>query len=221
MTAALDALTTALGDVDNLIAHHPKAANPGPGRPASDEGPLMRSCMLLTYAAWEVFVEDGLIGAAEKLTSSCSSPQQLPAALRSFVATSVKEDPWKLAGDGWRKTTVKAVTTHVRGAEDNGPPFGFNTASPGQITVLHDLVLGIRPLNQCRWSNSPPATVKAGLARFIRIRGEIAHTGRCEGETLGLRAVHEWRDFIEQLAGHLDHHLDRWVSDHPRAEAGQ
>src|SRR6266436_6131103 len=114
MTPALEALVTALGDVDNLIEHHPKAVKPGRGRPGTDEGPLLRSCVLLTYAAWEVYVEDSLIWTVEQLASR-SLAQQIPEALRNFVASDVSADPWRLADQAWREAMVNAVIVRVRG----------------------------------------------------------------------------------------------------------
>jgi hypothetical protein len=211
MTPALDALTTALCDVDNLIEHHPKAIDPGRGRPVTDEGPLLRSCVLLTYAAWEVYIEDGLIWAVEKL--ACQSfPDQLPEALRTFVADAVGSDPWKLAGDSWRETTVGAVTVRVRGTEEDDS-FGVNTAGPRQVIALHDQVLGARLLNYCRWQKMPVSRVKEELASLVRIRGSIAHTGQPPG-SLDLKGVRSWRAFVQRLASQLDQQLERWVGNH-------
>jgi hypothetical protein len=179
MTPALAALGTALCDVDNLIEHHPKSAAPGRGRPAGDEGPLLRSCVLLTYAAWEVYVEDGLIWAVQELADQLVS-YQLPETLRTFVAAAVASDPWKLADEGWRKATVDAVTTRVRGSQEDGS-FGVNTAGPRQVIALHDQVLGARLLNECRWQKMPASRVKGELASLVEVRGSIAHTGQCPG----------------------------------------
>lgn len=89
MTDALDALQVALADVDNLIEHHPKTAEPGRGRgrgrPSTDEGPLLRSCVLLIYAAWEVYVEDSLVCVVQQLAEG-AGPDHLPKALRAFAS---------------------------------------------------------------------------------------------------------------------------------------
>lgn len=216
MTPALEALEIQLGDVDNLISHHSSVINPRRGRPAIDEGPLLRSCVLLAYAAWEVYIENSLIWAVEQLTSR-SSPDRLPDALRSYVGRTVEKEPWKLAGEDWRETAVKIVTTRVRGDEDAGA-YGVNTAGPGLIVSLHREVLGARLLNDCGWTNSPPVKVKEDLQLFVKVRGSIAHTGSTEG-SLYLDGVRSWRDFIKRLAGQLDRRLEDWVEDQ-LAEAG-
>ncbi len=216
VTPALKALQTALGDVDNLIEHHPKAADPGRGRPTTDEGPLLRSCVLLTYAAWEVYVEDGLIWAVEQLAHR-SAPDHLPPALRKFVAAAVGADPWQLAGAAWRAATVAAVTARVRGTED-ADSVGVNTAGPGQVIALHDEVLGVRLLNHCRWQKMSTGKVKGELASFVRIRGAIAHTGQPPGP-LHLKDVRDWRAFVKRLAETLDRHLEVWVEKYVAEEA--
>jgi RiboL-PSP-HEPN len=211
MTPALDALATALGDVDNLIQHHPKAVNPSPGRPTGDEGPLLRSCILLTYAAWEVYIENSLIWAVEELANR-SSPSQLPEALREFVAAAVRSDSWTLSGDGWRDATKAVVKVRVRGDEDNGS-FGMNTAGPGQIIALHEQVLGTNLLNECGWHMMRTDRIKTELASLIEIRGCIAHTGQALGP-LELGGVREWRAFVQRLAGQIDRQLEQWVADY-------
>ncbi|MET8198005.1 hypothetical protein [Micromonospora taraxaci] len=99
MSKALERLGVMLGDVDNLLDYHPAAKEPVRGRPPGNLKPLLRSCVVLTYAAWEVYVEDSMIEAAESIAESASGPVQVPATLRAFV-TSWCKDPWCLAG-GW------------------------------------------------------------------------------------------------------------------------
>ncbi len=207
MTPALDALQIALLDVDNLIEHHPKASDPAAGRPATDEGPLLRGCVLLTYAAWEVYVEDSVIWAVTQVAAE-ASPDQLPAALRIFVAEAVDKDPWRLAGDGWRDAAIATVTARVRG-DAGGQSFGMNTAGPGQVVTLHKQVLGVSLLDNCRWQKKSTVAVKKDLSEFVGIRGEIAHTGRPPGP-LHLKGVRDWRGFVQRLATTLDRHIEEW-----------
>ncbi len=212
MTPVLSALTTALCDVDNLIEHHPAVVDPGQRRPDTDEGPLLRSCVLLAYAAWEMYVENGLIWAVEELVGRSSSPDQLPGALRAFVADVVRSDPWRLAGDAWREATVDAVKARVRGTGGDGS-FGLNTAGPRQVIALHDQVLGARLLDECRWQGKPTSKIKNDLALLISVRGTIAHTGQAPG-SLNLAGARSWRDWVQRLAEQLDRQLESWVENH-------
>ena len=69
-TPALDVGRTLLDDVDFLWSKHPKAVEPGVGRPRSEEGPLNRACVALPYTAWEVYVEDSLSWLAQQAAAA-------------------------------------------------------------------------------------------------------------------------------------------------------
>jgi RiboL-PSP-HEPN len=211
MTNALNSLEIALSDVDSLLKHHEKRA-PGaarrPGPPSTDERPLIRSSVVLMYAAWEVYIEDGLIQAIEKLVIN-STPSQLPGALRTFVRKFVEQDPWKLAGEDWRKATVEAVEIRVHGNPDSGS-FGMNNANPKQINLLHRDVLGVLPLGSCKagkWD------VIEQLQELVDMRNDIAHTGQLSKQhRLDLLLAESWRSFVQQLGAQLDEKLELWVS---------
>ena len=211
MTIALNSLEIALSDVDNLLQHHEKrdpAAVRRPGPPSTDERPLIRSSVVLMYAAWEVYIEDSMIQTIEKLVTN-SIPSQLPEALRTFVRKFVQQDPWKLAGDDWRKTTVEAVEIRVHGNPDSGS-FGMNNANPKQINLLHRDVLGVQPLGSCRvgkWD------VAEQVQELVDMRNEIAHTGQLSKQhRLDLLLAESWRSFVRQLGEQLDEKLELWVS---------
>jgi hypothetical protein len=169
--------------------------------------PLLRSCVVLTYAAWEVYVEDSMIETAESVAQSSAGPDEVPATLRTFVASWCK-DPWRLAGDGWRKTIIEAVTERVRG--DGVTNFGINTAGPKQVTELHRDLLGVELLKDCKWQNMPNAKVKSELAALVQVRGNIVHAGTTPGD-LDLKGTRAWRDFVHRLARKLDSQLADWL----------
>lgn len=209
-TWALSALETALGDVQNLMDHHPKAKDPGRGRPTSDEGPLNRACIVLLYAAWEVYVEDSVIAVVDQLCADAEHADHLPEQLRAFAAERVK-DGWRFAGDGWRQAVADMVTEHVRGADD-GTSFGINSAGPKQVLKLHAEVLGVDLLNECRWQGKSAQAIKRDLAALVTQRGEIAHTGRVTKSPLSMQIVRNRRDFVRRLAVALDVQLESWIS---------
>lgn len=210
MTAALDNLKTILQDVDNLLSHHPKATAPTRGRPESDEGPLNRSCVVLAYAAWEVYAEDSLVWVAERL-ASVPAPEDLPDATRAFIAAQVS-DPWKMTGEGWRTVLVDGVQRLVQGDPEDETSFGVNTAGPRQIAALHSKVIGVRLLDRCSWSRNDNDKVKRDLAHLVRERGSIVHTGKPLG-TLHLARVRQWRNWIETIASSLDREITTWLGD--------
>jgi hypothetical protein len=93
MSQALDRLNVMLGDVDNLLEFHPAARSNGKGRPAGDLKPLLRSSVVLTYAAWEVYVEDSMIETVRGIAQPPTVPARLPEELRKFVGLATI-DPW-------------------------------------------------------------------------------------------------------------------------------
>lgn len=202
--------------MDNLIERHPNRAGTPEDRPArrppGEHSPLLRSCVLLTYAAWEVYAEDSVVAAVESLVTG-GDLHQLPTALRDFAAKGA--DPWAFAGDGWRQAVLDSVTLRVRGDErsTSAGKFGINSAGPGQLMKLHDEVFGDRPLNRCRWQKMSPASVKNQLALLVEVRGSIAHTGTTPGN-LNLSGVESWRSFVWSLGQKLDAQIDAIVAEH-------
>jgi len=218
VTTALAQLEQQLLDVDNLISRHPnrqpkaEEGKPGPiRRPKGEHRPLLRSCVFLTYAAWEVYAEDSVVAAVETLTTE-GTLRQLPSELKNFVATT-NADPWALAGDGWRKATLESVTFRVRGDETStaAGSFGINSAGPGQLMALHQELFGEKILNRCSWKNKTATKVKQELASLIEVRGSIAHTGKTPG-SLNLAGTESWRNFIWTLGQKLDAEIDTLVS---------
>lgn len=208
MSNALNRLTSQLGDVDNLIDHH--SGTGVPGRPSADEGPLNRSCVVLTYAAWEVFVEDSLVWAAQSLTDAAQRFGDLPLRSQEFAAENAG-GPAALADDGWRAVFVKAVEAATQGDPDDPNSFGMNTAGPKQIASLHDKILGYRVLDRCAWVGRNNASVKSKLQRLVSDRGSIVHTGTLNGLSLG--KAREYREFVGRLAQNYDSALTAWLGE--------
>ncbi|WP_434769396.1 hypothetical protein [Curtobacterium flaccumfaciens] len=208
MSTALDRLRVQLGDVDNLITHH--SSGGAVGRPAADEGPLNRSCVVLTYAAWEVYAEDSLVWAAERVATRPTFAS-LPEATRQFIADKAASDPASLADDGWREAVVEQVVLLTRGDPTTGD-FGINTAGPRQLVSLHESILGDRLLNKVKWPKKDNESVKKSLLDLVRERGSIVHTGTPRG-ALHLKHVRDHRNFVERLAEGLDAEIEQWVTD--------
>jgi hypothetical protein len=208
MSTALDRLLVQLNDVKNLMDHHPSDGTAG--RPSSDEGPLNRSCVVLTYAAWEVYAEDSLVWAAERI-ATLPTFASLPTATRNFVAGKAAADPASLADDGWRKAVVDQVVLLTRGDPTTGV-FGINTAGPKQLVDLHQSILGEPLLNRCKWPKKTNQSVKSSLLGLVRERGSIVHTGTPLGP-LYLQNVRDYRNFVQRLAEALDTEIERWVTD--------
>jgi len=195
-----------LADVDNLIGRHPKIAEPSPGRPTGDQRPLLRVCMVLLAAAWEVYVEDSILWAVEQLVERCSA-DQLPASLRALSP---------------RRTRTVDGQTHGSSLETDGEQLQ-NGPSSAKFTVLANTAsMDLTPLGQsrltsftrrssgssCCQDSTTFENVESELARFLRARGGVAHKG-VTPKDLNLAGVYSWRYFIEQLAHELDTYLEQ------------
>jgi hypothetical protein len=219
MSEALVQFEKMLSDVERLLAHHPNFYNPLPGKPANDEGPLLRSCIVLTYAAWEFYFEESLI---EVATAFSEHPiDYLPETLRKWVGAQkvTTSDPWALAGDGWRKALVNAVTIYTRGVENDPTSFGINTANSWNVEDVHRKVLGVSILRQIRWGHAKNEYVRETLDELVRLRGDIAH-GKGPTEPLHLSHVKTWIKFAERLVRQYDTRLFKWVDKHFDGLAG-
>ena len=207
MSKALDQFKLLIADVDNLIAHHPKSGSPLAGRPVGDEGPLVRSCVVLTYGAWEVYFEDSFVEAVQIMARG--NRADLPTATLDWVRD-MTEDPWVLADGGWRDELVRLVEATMYGDPMDPSSFGVNTASPQTISTWNRKILGARILDQCAWKGATNRTVKEKLSKLVTLRGDIAHGGRPAGLTLGM--VRGYRDFVNRLAKEYDDELFEWVA---------
>lgn len=211
MSDALDHFEALMSDVDNLIEHHPKFLEPLQGRPSADEGPLLRSCIVLIYAAWEVYFEDSLIETAKLLSER--KRDDIPQKTQDYLAAKVSGDPWRLADDGWRSALVEVVRETVRGREDEQGSYGVNTASAKTVSLLQHQILGVSVLDRSTWNARGRNTakgVKDRLTELVKLRGEIAHTGR-PLTTLHLAHVRKWRNFVNRLAHTHDEKLTTWL----------
>jgi hypothetical protein len=206
MSNALDQLIKQLGDVDNLINHH--RGTGARGKPAEDEGPLNRSCVVLAYAAWEVYVEDSLIAAASALSVAVARYKKLPGATQSFISESAKASS-DLADDGWKTVLVDAVEVLVHGDPSDPHSFGLNTANPQKVSGLHDKVLGHRLLDSCYWAGMSARRVKEKVAQLVSDRGSIVHTG--VNANLKLADAKSYRQFVQRLAKAHDAALGKWL----------
>ncbi|UYN83236.1 MAG: hypothetical protein KIT89_11110 [Microcella sp.] len=197
-----------IGDVDNLLMRH-ESADGKVSFPTKNERPLLRSCMLLMYAAWEVYVEESLVELVEWLATRPAA--ELPQATKDFITSKNKIDPWQLVDGGWRQVLPEVVGTYVRGLDDHPSSFGLSNANPKGVAELHYSVLGESVLDSVSWHNSTNSTIRTKLMRFVTIRGEIAHTGRTRAR-LWAQDVKKWREFIPKLVQEMDYHFRVWMT---------
>lgn len=191
-----------LSDVDDLIGYHPKIKSPGAGKPASNTKPLLHACTVLSYAAWEVYVEDLLLEAVPYIQGS---RRYVPPKLREKIATSkrVRDDPWKLAGTLWREEVLRSVRGISIG--DAGT-WGMNTANSKNVNEAFEIVFGERLLDRCSWRGQSATSNKRYIDQLVARRGSIVHRGdlqRGDGG-LNLSLVRNWAKWVGSLADRVD-----------------
>ncbi len=188
-------------DVATLLSYHPTVASPGVGRPPGDTGPLLRSAVVLIHTAWENYLEQVVLEAAQHVFAVIGDDHSLlPGGLKHpLTDRAKKEDPWLLAGDGWKSAGKDRVTAVID---------RLNTPNSEAVEELCAKFLGIPSvLDGCGWQNKPPQAVRADLDILVHdVRGEIVHKGRTDS-SLTLGGVRSWRDFCGRLVQRLDVHL--------------
>ena len=189
-----------LADVSDLVSHHPKIKNPGAGKPPGNTRPLLNACTVLTYTAWEVYIEDLLFEAVPHLQKS---RLHLTSEMRKRVAERVRNEPWRLAGPGWRREVEKVVRSVSIG--DVGT-WGMNTASSKNVNDALELVFGERLLDRCSWRGISADDNKDYIDQLVRRRGSIVHRGamRAGDGRLTLHWVRDWADWLGKLADKVD-----------------
>jgi hypothetical protein len=196
-------------DVDYVMSRHPNSdgrrGSQGPDAPAMALG---RSAVLLTYAAWEVYCEESLLEIAEWLASR--PLDRLPAATRSFISDKAKSDPWVLE-QGWSAALVELVKRETLGTGQE-PNWGMNNANAAGVIKLQKAILGHAPLKDVRWAHASNDWALAKLERFVRLRGEIAHSGRQKSRLWAGDFNLDWRVFVEKLTEELDYAIRMWLT---------
>ncbi|UZD61120.1 HEPN domain-containing protein [Brevibacterium sp. JSBI002] len=214
---ALEASKILLDDVKSLLENHPAANQAKRGRPTGGVGvdPLLRSCVALCYAAWEVYVEEALHGAVEYIIENLDA-DRLPASLRKWVATTYgKNDPWKFAGDGWKLECMNLINLRLYGKDGQN---GFNSANSKAVKSLYLEILGYEPLSEISWQGMPNQRVVEEIEALVYERGAIVHTGvaasdgKAKGK-LGLPVVRSQIDFIKRLREQFDSKLNLYLSE--------
>ncbi len=81
-------------------------------------------------AVWELYCEDVLVEAVQKVTDVISKPDRLPQSVQKQLIQAVhhenvwKSDPLRLAGKGWKKEYLKIANAACR---------RFNTPKPEML----------------------------------------------------------------------------------------
>jgi len=190
-----------LSDVTDLLSHHPKIKSPGPGKPPGNTKPLLHACTVLTYTAWEVYVEDLLLEAVPYF----QKPAELPKMLREKVGKRVQAKPWNLAETGWVNEVEKAVRSISVGAPGPGE-WGMNTANTKNVNNAFETVFGSQLLNRCGWQGQSSKGNRDYIDQLVERRGALVHRGALDSgdKPLSLGRVRDWANWVGKLADKVD-----------------
>ena len=137
---------------------------------------LNKSAIVLVVACWEAFIEDLAKNAFNKLLEYCSTPNQLPKPIRTFVMEYIKKDPnqeraWDLAGEGW-----KEILEEYKEVVLQRYLFRFNTPTQENIDNLFLELIGFKRLSKFWvWEWNTNSRVCNRLQGLIQQRHQIAH----------------------------------------------
>ena len=175
MDSPINAFKSNIEEAVKLLSIHEEKTGEKPGR-RYDVEILNKSCIVLTTACWEAFVEDIATRALQYMLDNCTSPFSFPSPLLRIVDEEVKAEKhelrvFDLAGDGWRKVMIEHKDKMLK--ENVGR---FNTPKFGNVDTLLKKVLGIDDTSNCwYWRGMSNQNAKKKLNEFIALRGSIAH----------------------------------------------
>ncbi|MEV4211172.1 HEPN domain-containing protein [Micromonospora sp. NPDC049662] len=190
-------------DVNALLTLHSGAGSPG--RPKGNNGPLLRSALVVLVTAWENYVEQVLSEAIDHVIPTIAAdPTLLSPLLEEAVANKAAKSVWAVIGDGWLDVARKRVSHEI---------YTLNNAASRQVNDLVKKVLGIENiLDAVNWQQYDAAKAQVELTSLVNdIRGEIVHRGTTPG-SLHLAGVESWRSFMNNLVCCFDDALAEAVA---------
>lgn len=164
-SAAYQTFETAIGHAQRLM----EGTKTGRGKPSKQETTMFVAAVALSYAAWEAYVEDLAVELVAHMAAH-TPDAKVPDTVRKAI---VKHDNsvWGLAiSPGWREIWKTVVKLEAKGSDDDGPPFGMNTAKPSAVIKLFGLV-GIGD----PWQGLHTAD-KDAIHALVTDRGTVVHT---------------------------------------------
>lgn len=186
-------------EVKRLLQLHEEQTGKAAGRRYGVEV-LNKSGVVLLTACWEAFVEDTASSTFEFILDKTTDPAKLPKEVMKRVAKAVREDkhelrPWDLASDGWRNVLLNyqktMLHTHVS---------FFNTPKAGNVDALFGELLGLESMSEnWTWTNMPAQKAKERLAKYVELRGSIAHRVK-SSQSVHKKTVTDYSDFATRLA---------------------
>lgn len=164
-STAYASFTTAVSHSHRLM----QGTKQGRGKPTAQETSMFVAAVVLTYAAWEGYIEDVAVEVTEHLANN-TPPEDVPESTRKSIEDSGPSQWEYSVHPGWIGLWTRCVGLYAKGSDDDKPPFGMNTANVKNVIALFQRV-GLDP-----WRDVSKED-KSGIEELVRLRGNVAHTG--------------------------------------------
>ena len=198
-TTARQSVDKSLQVVDDLLSY----MSIGKGKPSKPERAIFAAAVVFSYGVWESYAEELAIELVPGLSKEVH-PSRVPEYVQKFLE---EGSPWEMnVHPGWRTLWVQRVKVTAKG---EGDKYGLNTAKVKQVSSLLKAAGVNEPFKGLPATIVPPhlsgqvASVGAAVDELVKLRGEIVHSGSVP-TSLKKNDAREWRQFVENLATHLD-----------------
>jgi hypothetical protein len=169
-----------------------------------------RASIVFISACWESYIEDVAMEAFDYLLIHASTPDTLPAKVKTLAAKELREAKderriWELAESGWRKI--------LKGHRDNIREKwlkDFNTPKSKQVSELFANLIDLRDVtSNWSWPEMSADQARSKLDEYVTIRGNIAHRTKHNETIYKSRA----KDFLSHVVK-LVEKTDEAISDY-------
>ena len=188
-------------DVDRVIVEHEAVQQGRQGN--MNLGYLTRAGVLFLCAGWELYNEELVLEAVQKILDRVTGPDRLPTKVQKVISNYVREakhelKPLALAGDGWR-TVYQDKANEVVAT--------LNTPKKGVIDNLFHTLIGFEDVSE-KWSCGSKA-----INDFVSVRGDVAHKG-ADAATIHIRTLRDvFKPRITQTVLEMDHAISTFIRD--------
>lgn len=191
MSEARETFKVAVGHADRLMT----GVKEGRGRPREKEVSMFVAATVLTYAAWEGYIEDVAVEVTAHLAHHTPAAK-VPVSVRKCIEDG-KPSAWELSvHPGFRGLWENQVKNYAKGSDDDKPPFGMNTANADNVIKLfHNVGLD-------GWKCVTEED-KRGIVNLVQLRGGVAHTAGTP-ESFKKNLAQEHLDRVKRVVNTID-----------------
>ena len=186
-------------DVNRMIQTHADITNGQQGNRGL--GHLTRSGVLLLCAAWELYIEEVLVEAVEKIIERVASPSELPSPVKLRISEYIRASkhnlkPLEMAGDGWKLIYLEIAREWV---------IGLNTPNRHNVNIGFNRFIGYNDISGS-WILGEDV-----VNDFVSLRGGVAHRG-ADIQNIRFHALKDnHKPNICQCASEMDNAISNFI----------